>query len=71
MSFKLGAFLKSVSDLLYTWRQRNEKLDGLLSSYIQYIDKLEAVDSSINKVDKRIGELEKKVETVIEDLNPV
>lgn len=71
MSFKLGAFLKSVPDLLYTWRQRNEKLDGLLSSYIQYIDKLEAVGSSIDKVDKRIGELEKKVETVIEDLNPV
>ena len=44
MSFNLGAFLKSVPDLLYTWRQRNEKLDGLLSSYIQYIDKLEAVD---------------------------
>lgn len=71
MSNKITNFLRKIPDTYYNYRKRGEKIDKLLSDYSENVSILKKVIGNLESIENRVGEIEKKMISMLSHLDTV
>lgn len=71
MSNKITDFFKKIPDSYYRYRRRGEKIDKLLEDFSDNAATLKKVASDLSSIENRVGEIEKKMVSMLSHLDSV